>query len=1264
MNSEAHFAVRMLRRALASLLGAAILAGCSGPSSFHNTANPPHAIAHAVGALPTSSAGTDPVAITVRAQSQVTLTGNASDGGDAAIGSFTWTQADAAPTPQVVLLYLDSDTVTFTAPAVGADTTLHFTLTVTTAGNAAASAHVTVLVKAINDPNQFLAPLAAQHYFKVAVATKEGLGPLATPAAPLAADVPVCVAISRTIDYLGRDGNQHSVSLPKLQADGSWVASVGGAANAFGSYTNPRVAFTIPALNQDDLAVLFNNPVPNETSAATAARLAQQLVPSDIDSAQLSLTATAAAGSCDGTLTTTALTSKTLQVQVLDQAGNAVGAAASGSPAGDAAVTAPFTPDMLLNQQAGQYETADTARAYYDANDPGGNKRNLTDWLNANCFNAAAANYGATAHSVYTNNYDLGFGRDMYFATCTAASTAVTQGLAKVGDMAAVVINYANLEAAASKLNPINAVAMEYSAATDGSNPTRRFPKFYIFAPNDRDGTYQRVLSANFDHRGEKYAPGACLMCHGGNLPVFPKQFAHVASTDAKFVTIADPTKKLPLLGLGDVDSSFMPWDLDSFLYSSAPQAANTDPSFVGLSVDSSLYTRSAQEPNLKLLNQLAYCTYQPEVESVSNVNVDRFTGTRQLVAQWYGGSAQPDAGCPATGVPTATLLPNGTYDDSGTPALWTAQATPATTTLTSDAIYHQVLSRNCRACHTQNAAIAQQFTDYPTFIKFFQPANAALGLGVQYVFQQGRMPMARLTMDRFWVDYSAGDSAAKTLGTHVQQVNANVTGEPALLDSGGNAIGPGIPPIVNVTVNGELALASGPGLVVTRFAGASTDALSMTSASIAPSFLIANYQWSLCLVPTAGGACAAQPLVGATSATPGFATNLSGTYKLSLAADNGFGSSATPQFDLVVQQTPPSLTGSCPPTVNAPVSTLTAVNLGPIATGGDNCIVPGDGVNVLQIQESNSAPWVSPTSAAPLTNGVWSASVSGYSINFEYLTAPAAPVSLNYRVVDADGLTAGSSVEFVYLTHLNDLPFQIHLNNSLGVTPAADGSGNFALSTTTLLQGLPASEVSSLTIAANPAAGSVSPASIAPSSQFTYQVPSSQPVMCDVNGQSIPNGGRSCSAGDPFTYYATVGTTNLNTAKITMQVLATTSFWQASSGASGGIYGFLGGTQCASCHDPSSGSTQTAATDEWKYTSGGTVAHDSLATWTSLTANTLTTVISPGNPNSSYLYLNPCYNNGAGMNGHGAGGTSAQQLTAGQCGILFQWILERGYYD
>ena len=65
----------------------------------------------------------------------------------------------------------------------------------------------------------------------------------------------------------------------------------------------------------------------------------------------------------------------------------------------------------------------------------------------------------------------------------------------------------------------------------------------------------------------------------------------------------------------------------------------NSDLTFVGLSVDRTQYTRAAQEPNLKKMNQLAYCTYQPELESITTTNgtvkVDRLQPPRRLMAQW-----------------------------------------------------------------------------------------------------------------------------------------------------------------------------------------------------------------------------------------------------------------------------------------------------------------------------------------------------------------------------------------------------------------------------------------------------------------------------------------------------------------------------------------------------------------------------------------------------------------------------------------------------
>ncbi len=392
--------------------------------------------------------GVDPLTVTVRSQAQVTLTGNASSGGAAAIGNFSWAQTDSGAIPTVKLLYSDSDTITFTAPVVGQDTSLHFTLTITTAGNNSATAHVVVLVKAAQDANQLLSqPKTSLHSYKVAISTVEGLGALASPSESLSADVPICVTENRALVYLARDGNQHTVALSPIQIDTTWLAAVGGAAGDFGSYSNPRVSFDIPARNQDDLAYLYNNPVPGESSSAAAARLALQLVPSDVDSLSVSITAAVAAGPCSAA-SSGGVAGKTLAVQILDQNDNPVGAATTAASPGTAVTSTPFTADLLVSQTAAptvaeptptsQYETLDTARAYYDAIDPTGAKTTLTAWLDANCFDAAAVNFGADAHSVYTNNFDLGFGRDMYFVTCKSGS--------RTGDMASVVINYPSVE--------------------------------------------------------------------------------------------------------------------------------------------------------------------------------------------------------------------------------------------------------------------------------------------------------------------------------------------------------------------------------------------------------------------------------------------------------------------------------------------------------------------------------------------------------------------------------------------------------------------------------------------------------------------------------------------------------------------------------------------------------------------------------------------------------------------------------------------------
>ena len=85
-------------------------------------------------------------------------------------------------------------------------------------------------------------------------------------------------------------------------------------------------------------------------------------------------------------------------------------------------------------------------------------------------------------------------------------------------------------------------VAMEWSA-TPGVNGDQPFTKFFTFAP---DGSL--VASVNLDGRGEKYMPGACVACHGGNQYI------------GRFPDTGDPS---PNLG-----ATFLPFDTGNYLFS------------------------------------------------------------------------------------------------------------------------------------------------------------------------------------------------------------------------------------------------------------------------------------------------------------------------------------------------------------------------------------------------------------------------------------------------------------------------------------------------------------------------------------------------------------------------------------------------------------------------------------------------------------------------------------------------------------------------
>ena len=75
-----------------------------------------------------AAAGTQSVALAVRSGADVQLSGEDSYGGNISITNFSWQQTAG---PSVTLLYRNSSTISFTAPAVSQSTSLTFQLSVT-----------------------------------------------------------------------------------------------------------------------------------------------------------------------------------------------------------------------------------------------------------------------------------------------------------------------------------------------------------------------------------------------------------------------------------------------------------------------------------------------------------------------------------------------------------------------------------------------------------------------------------------------------------------------------------------------------------------------------------------------------------------------------------------------------------------------------------------------------------------------------------------------------------------------------------------------------------------------------------------------------------------------------------------------------------------------------------------------------------------------------------------------------------------------------
>ena len=880
--------------ALTTLLAAC--GGGSGVSSGSHTA--PDVEATVIGAGAADANNT----FTVRAGSLVTLSGKDSDGIDAPLLTFQWQQilpvtayAATDADQQITLAERNSSTRVFIAPSVSSETSYTFELTGTDANGLSSSQRVTVKVEPARDTNAFLTQPGSTAMLHMRVKRPGVTDCDAAPSGGSAA-APFTLQLTEIVAWKDR----LDTTLTRGPAT-PWQKTLSGQIDANRACVD--IATPLPAIVVDDI----NAPLEQ------ANRRSEELELDRVDTVDAAIA-----------FDLTSATSTALTVN-LTNAGLDISPAISSLADPDAA-SASFsvTYDLEDIRTKLSLPTAETGGAYYAAIDPTGYSSTLAKWLTHAGFTDASGNpSGDTAitKAIYTNNYDLGFGREMYLRK------------AADGSVYSYVVNYPSLENAIQGSNAFAVVAMEYSGYDSGTPAgcaADKFVKFFAFVPDQINGGFKRMPTMNFDGRGEKAVPGVCTACHGGTLQ--PIEFSGLDSTTH--------------CGKADIDSTFMPWDMNSLLYS------DNDPSLNTANLPSGkapLYTRSAQQAQFRKLNEGALATYLDDPT--------RHDASIRLIHGWYG-ERDADDGTAATYADIGSL-PAVDFDGSYVQSGWRS-------TLAEQSLYHDVFASNCRGCHTQlnpgtgATAAAKLFTTYADFMSEIGSGDEKLR---DYVFESGIMPFARLTMDRFWVAFDGGESAAQMLRTHLQDNGFDVT--------------------------------TTPGDPIARFSVAPTSAKHLGTAitfDASSSLFVDSYLWSVS--PSSG-----LDLSNSEGQSIGASASATGTYTVQLTASSAQGSSTTSQSVSIDNLTPVAADFTAAIADGAASISIDLTNYAAFTAAGGSL---GDGFG--------SVVWTG--SAA----GSESISVADNVLQYSNSGSTASDISsaFNYLITDANGDTDTGTITIV----------------------------------------------------------------------------------------------------------------------------------------------------------------------------------------------------------------------------------------------------------
>ncbi len=395
-------------------------------------------------------------------------------------------------------------------------------------------------------------------------------------------------------------------------------------------------------------------------------------------------------------------------------------------------------------------DTRKGACAYYhkigavegcDANGfPTGTQLTLDQWRKT--FNLSPFHNGDPAEpefkAIYINKQDLNLTRDMQAVKLKNGTLAynvcnypgpqnVNDPLGAprlIGDETQPDINLA-IENARRGIGKVVCVAMDYSPGpTAGDFAT----KFYTFGP-----TGNLLLSVSLDGRREKFMPGTCVACHGGDNygGRFPDDYSPTSPTGT---------------GRANLGSYFLPFDVANFYFSTS---------------DSSLSRNTLLGP-LRQMNELLALPVpgnpptKPIVDDLQSL----------ITTRWYPSTnTNNEQTNPAPVIySTQQITLNGTActtcHASGTPG------TEIPGPYNAEAIHATVIARSCQVCHTSNSLVSDPkaggspritFMERPPvhYLKGNNPAPHGLHTvcgGSPDLKMNHTMPNALGSFERFWL--------------------------------------------------------------------------------------------------------------------------------------------------------------------------------------------------------------------------------------------------------------------------------------------------------------------------------------------------------------------------------------------------------------------------------------------------------------------------------------------------------------------------------